>query len=192
MRDGRVIRYYASIPKLLLLLIGCGGFVVGGWSMLHGGNVVMAWLTIVFFGLCALAALAMLAFAVLLRRPLLAIDPTGVTARQPLVPWVKVFVPWPDIAYIGVRTRRGGRGSAFSTLVAYARDPDRYSSPRAQRFVASYDPTLQGIVISAPLSFLFVWVSRKRQESLLRRIQQTFAPEIIQHGIVVDDSEWVV
>lgn len=187
MRDSREIRYYANIPKVLLLLIGSGAFIVLGWSMLgSGGNMVIAWLAMIFFGLCALVALAMLVFAVVLRQPLLLLDADGVTARQALTPWKKAFVPWPDIARIGVRTVSGARGSSSSTLLVYVRDRNRYTSSRAQRFTAAIDPTLQGVALSAQFTFLLTWASRKRCLTVLERIKTTFAPEIIQYDIAVD------
>lgn len=193
MLSQRELRYYVNIPKLLLLLFICVLFVVGGQQMLRGGgNVIAAWLAIGFFGLGVLTFLAALSFAVLLRRPLLAVNATGITAAQLLVPWKKVFVPWSAIARIGIRTRRGAHSTSFSTFQAHVRDPNRYSSPRVQRFIDSYDPTLQGIVISVPLGFLFLWASRKRRATFLQHIYQTFAPEIIQYGVVVDEAEHVV
>jgi hypothetical protein len=191
----RELRYYASIPKMLLLLLVSGIFVFIGWQMLRthraSMNLIIAWLAIGFFGLGVVAFLAMLAFAIL-RIPLLAIDTKGITARQPLMPWKRVFVPWPDIARIGIRTQRGFHGSSFSMFQAQARGPSRYSSRRAQRFVAGLDPTLLGVVISVPFGFLFVWASRNRRVSLLNRVYQTFAPEIIQYGAIVDEAEQVV
>ena len=195
MTPQRELRYYASIPKMLLLLLVGGVFVFIGRQMSHtrgvSMNLIVAWLAIVFFGLAVLAFLAMLAFAIL-RIPLLAIDAEGITATQPLMPWKKVFVPWPDIARIGIRRQRGFHGSSFSMFQAQARDPSRYSSLRVQRFIARLDPTLRGIVISVPFSFLFVWASRNRRVSLLNRVYQTFSSEIIQHSVVVDEAERVV
>ncbi len=187
MRDSREIRYYTSIPKILLLLIGSSVFVVLGYGMRNSGaNAVIAWLAIVFFGFCALVALAVLVLAVVARQPLLAIDATGITARQPLTPWKVAFVPWPEITRISIHTIRNGRSSSSSMLLVYARDRERYNpSASARRFVDTQAPTFQGVALSAQFTFLLAWASRPRCLAVLERIQQTFAPEIIQYGVEV-------
>ncbi|HEX8732366.1 MAG TPA: STM3941 family protein [Ktedonobacterales bacterium] len=191
MRDMREIRYYASIPKLLLLLIGSAAFVAIGWSMQRvGDNLVFAWMAIVLFGLCALVVLAMLIFAVVLRQPLLVINSAGITARQALLPWWRTaFVPWPDIARIRVRTVSGASATSISQLLIYARNRDRYNpSARGRRFVDAHAPIFQGVALSAPFALLLTWASRKRCLAVVERIKQTFAPEIIQYNITVDDA----
>lgn len=191
MRDMREIRYYASIPKILLLLIASAAFVVGGWAMRGSSdNVVIAWLAMIFFGFCGLVALAILFSAAILRLPLLVIDSTGITARQALLPWWKTkFVPWPDITRIGVRTTRGARGSSFSQLLVYARDRERYNpSARGRRFVDTFAPSLSGVALTAPFAMLLVWASRKRCLAVVERIKQNFVSEIIRYNIAVDDA----
>lgn len=191
MSDSREIRYYASIPKVLLLLIGSGVFVVLGYGIRNSGaNAVIAWLAIVFFGFCALVALTMLVLAVVLRQPLLAIDSTGITARQALTPWKASHVPWPEITRISVYTIRGSRSSSSSQLLVHVRDRERYNpSPRARRFVDAVAPAFQNVALSAQFTFLLAWASRKRCLAVLERIETTFMPEIIQYDITVDATK---
>jgi hypothetical protein len=187
----RELRYYISIPKLLLALFGSSLFTVGGlWAWRVGANAMMAWLTIVFGGLCALIFLAILVFAAILREPSLAIDPEGITARHPLTPWNAVFVPWSDVRCIGIRTRYGAAASTASEFQVQARDPNRYTLSRLQRFSARVVPTSPGTVIDAPLNLLFF--GRKQRAAFLKHVQQSFAPEIIQYHVVVDEAERLV
>ena len=193
MTPQRELRYYASIPKLLLALFGSGiAVVIGQWAWRAGANAIMAWLVVVLSGLCALIFLAILTFAVILRKPTLVIDSSGIAARHPLTPWKTVFVPWSDVLRIGIRTRYGAAAASSSEFQAQARDPERYNISGLQRFSERIVPTRPGTVISAPLNLLFLRISRKRRVAFLKHIEQTFAPEIIQRGVIVDEAEHVV
>lgn len=193
MTPQHVLHYYVNIPKLLLALFGSGIAVVTGQLMLRAGApAVVAWLVVVCGGLCALIFLALLVFAVILRTPVLAIDPEGITARHPLTPWTVVFVPWSDVRRMGIRTRYGAAASSASDFQAQARDPNGYTISGLQRFSERVVPTRPGTVISAPLNLLFFQTGRKQRAAFLKHIEQTFAPEIIQYGVVVDEAERVV
>jgi hypothetical protein len=191
----REIRYYFSILKLMLLLLASLAFVANGWPMIHAGaHPIIAWLGVGFFGLGALVILGELILTVIFRlpmldKPALQITDDGISSVLPFTPWAHSFVPWADVARINIRRWRYARGRSFASLVVHVRNPDAYMSQKAQRFAEAWDPSMKDTVITVPLIFIFVWVSATRRAQMLERIKTTFAPELIQHNIWIDQEE---
>lgn len=157
-----------------------------GWAILAtGGNVVLSWLTIGFFGLGAIMFLILLVLA-LTRRPVLLVTGDGIGYSAPLYPWIKRFVPWSDVARIGINIRRLSSWRSMAYFVVETRHP---TSSTSQRLMASMYPAMARAAIIIALSWLFLVASRKRQGQMLDRIATTFASEIIQYSVFVDKTE---
>lgn len=186
MRDSREIRYYASIPKAALLAGLFVAFSAFGWHARTPGNVI-DWVMIGFFGLVTLGALTALVFAVMRRKPVLAINDIGITYLPPgKAPNVTVL--WDDATRISIDTAYGARGLKSYYLAVQARHPDRYASVH-QRVMIGWLSAGHDVAIAVPLDLLFLWALRARREQMLQRIQQTFAPEIILYGVEVEEPE---
>jgi hypothetical protein len=189
----RELRYYASIPKILIVLIGSAGFTFAGWQILKSdAHAFMTWFALGFFGLCTLVAVAWLIMTIALRKPLLQFTEAGVTSSQALRPWRTYFVPWSNVAGIGIRVRRSPSGYARNTsyyLVIQARRPDSATKSRVGRMSMRMYPSLAGAAEVVRLNSLFFLATRARRLRVLEHIKTTFAPEIIQHNIWVDQEE---
>ena len=66
--------------------------------------------------------------------------------------------------------------------------PNTWATPE-ERFSAKVYPSLANGGITIPLNWLFFWTTPKRRAQMLERIKTTFAPEIVQYGIRVDEVE---
>lgn len=189
----REIRYYASIPKIMLLLLCMTGFTFASWQWLvMGHNVVaswMSWIVLVLCGLGMLIALVWLLLTVIVRRPILRITNAGFTSSPPIKPWRSRFVPWDDVERIGISVQRLSARTTSYYFVIEARHPERYTSSNKQRLAASMYPSLTSVAITVMLNWLFLRVSRGRRAQLLERVRTTFAPEIAQHNVWVDEKE---
>ena len=94
MTPQRELRYYASIPKLLLLLIVTGGLAPLGWSARTTGfNAIIAWILILAgCGFGALVGIG-LVVTIVLRRPALRVNEEGFISTSPFTPWRRTFLP---------------------------------------------------------------------------------------------------
>ena len=88
MTPARELRYYASIPKLLLFLCSDAMFIALGWwaTLSVPGESVISWAMLVTFVLFALFILIGCFFMGLLRQPMLQIDDVGITHVSTLTP----------------------------------------------------------------------------------------------------------
>lgn len=192
MQSPREIRYYASIPKLLLILLGAFGFVAVGWLLaLARANPILIWLDIGFFGLGALVMLVQIALVVVFRRPMLLISNSGITTiPYALQPNRLTMVPWQEIAGIGIRVQQLPRTRQYYFIVQARRPEDALAaSSGMQRLSVKMYPSLAQMAINLPLNTLFLFTTRKRRARLLEHIQMMFAPELIQYNIWVDQQE---
>ncbi len=199
----RELRYYASIPKLLLLLIVTGGLAPIGWSARTTSfNAIIAWILIVAgCGFGALVGLGLFG-AIVLRRPPLRVNEEGFISTPSFTPWRRTFIPWADVARVGIQTERHSTGIglryAFYYFAVYERDDlDKLDSGQFEdeirRSSGDKDPLLFAYApINVQLNMLFLRASRRRRAQMLERIKTTFAPEIIRYCVVVDEVEHVV
>jgi len=195
MDSQRELRFYASIPKILFLFIIGAAFTYAAWqALVSGANAVMSWFALGFFGLCTLVALALLGTVIVLRRPLLRINDVGITSFPALAPWRRVAVSWADVAGMGIRAQRVRH--AFYTrstyyLVVQARHPDQLAgrTTRIAKWMYSMYPTLANAAMAESLNMMFLVITRRRRAQTLERIKTTFAPELIQHNIWIDQEE---
>jgi hypothetical protein len=188
----RELRYYSSNSKLLLQLVGSLTFVFIGWLIKGsavGFNLVMAWLAIVLFGLGVVVFFVQLLLAVVVRKPVLRINTAGIASAAPLQLSKTSFVPWDDIARINVRVQSASSRNKQYYFLVEPRHPERYTTLNKQNLSAQMYPSLAHAAISVIIGQLFFIASRKRRTQLLERIETTFAPEITQFNIVVDNVE---
>ncbi|HLJ81435.1 MAG TPA: STM3941 family protein, partial [Ktedonobacterales bacterium] len=105
------LRYYPSLLKMLAVLAGSLAFVLAGVWMLNDGThrdpitIIVAYLAIGFFGLCALVGIAFMALIVFIRKPLLLINSRGIFAPFPIVR-VGTDIHWEDVEEISVYKQR--------------------------------------------------------------------------------------
>lgn len=192
MSEGSPLRFYANPLKLLLLLLGSAIFVAIGLWMLHdstesasSSNVVIAWATIVFFGLGVVVFLAMIIRDLVLRRAVLQIDEQGWSYQSG--PFVgKRTINWQDIAHVGMYRQRMGPGRTMYYLVIHGRNPNKET--RTARFSARFYPSLQGSLMTLPLNNLFVRTTPEKAGRLLERIRTRYAYELRLYGIQVDPA----
>lgn len=188
----REIRYYASIPKIILLLFIMAGLTFIGWNgLVTGYNAYISWMLLSVGGLGALVALLWLLFTVALRQPILRINDAGLTSSPPLKPWLQRFIPWDDVGRIGINAQQLSKRTTNYYFVVEARRPDRYTAPASWlgRLSVRVYPTLAGVEMTVLLNWLFLRASRTRRAQLLERIKTTFAPEIAQYDIWLDETE---
>ncbi len=188
----REIRYYTSIPKLLLTLIGALGFVAVGWlTAMAGASPILTWMVIGFFGFVALGMLVQIALVVVFRKPTLVVSDSGITASPyALQPKRVTMIPWQEIAGIGICVQKLPRTTQYY-FVVQARRPEYAlaASSGMQRVSAKVYPSLAQAAINLPLTLLFLFATRNRRAQLLERIKTTFGSELVQYNIWVDDVE---
>lgn len=201
MEPQREIRYYASVPKLLLLVLFFCGLTVFGWWVWTGwhifGGVIVGALLIGSGGLGALAGLGLLVDAIVLRNPMLLVDDSGFTTSLPLRPSRHLIYPWADISGIGVTVQELGGERSFTVrlyyLAVYRRDPDSEaeldSRERLVHYIRNLRPSFRAAPPIATLDFLFLWPTRRMRANMLERIKTTFTPEISRYHIRVDEEE---
>ena len=141
----------SSRKKLLLLLLGSLLFVaVGAWIVRDpGADIVQVilggWLSISFFGLCAIVLLAQF----VLPKPRLTIDSYGITWTQRS----DRTIPWTDIKDVDMLTV--GRSQRY--LVLWLSEPDRYPPRRQPRRPGpSLTNRMHGCDVHIPLGTLTV------------------------------------
>lgn len=200
MDSQRAVRYYASIPKLLLLLILTGGLAPIGWlAQTTGSNAIIAWILIlVGCGFGVLVGVGLFV-TIVLRRPTLQVNEGGFISMPPLTPWRRTFLPWADVARIGIQTSRNSTNTglrySFSYFAVYERDDldkleDEVSEDEMGGVSGDKDSLLFAFApINVQLNMLFLRASRGRRTQMLERIKTTFAPEIIRYDVVVDEIE---
>lgn len=192
MVPSRELHFYASIPKIVLLLLISVGFIaIGWWAWMtqHSLRVMLVgMLGVAFGGVCSLTFLILILFLILFRKPILRFTDTGITFSQPLMPWRSTVMSWQDVVRIAIHAQ-GALHTTSYLLIVQTRYPDRYISSKAQRFTSGWFPALAGVVISAQLNMLFLRASRERRTRMLERIHTTFAPEIYQYQVQVDEQE---
>lgn len=185
----RTLRYYASIPKIILLFAIFAGMAAVCWMGRETGALqLFAWLLGGLFALFALAVLLWLFITILLRTPILEINDRGATYYSPARPWRHTTVPWDEIARLDIEARRDSHRIKSYYLAVWARDPERDPSALQQFNVIWYSAP-EGVVMVVPLDWLFLWAWRRRRARMLERIKTTFAPEIIKYDITVGEKE---
>ncbi|HEU5439289.1 MAG TPA: STM3941 family protein, partial [Ktedonobacterales bacterium] len=89
MESSRVLRYYPSVLKMALLVVGAAAFVAVGFWMLSISSargdfthVLLAYVGIGFCGLCGLVGLWQCLTRLFTRRPWLVVEPRGIRWRS--------------------------------------------------------------------------------------------------------------
>jgi hypothetical protein len=145
-----------------------------------------------------MAFLIMFALTVLRLKPLLQIDDTGFTSSQLLSRTPPNFVPWSDVARIGIRVQRLNPKRRVSVnmyyIAVFERDEDDAEEKNASdlgltNVETSESMSFEYAPILIPLNLMFLHASRKRRAQALERIKTDFAPEMIQYRIAVDYEE---
>ena len=137
-----------SLRKLVLLLLGCLGFVAVGVLIVRSPlqdceleSLVGGWLSITFFGFCGVVALVQIVG----RRQRLKIDSYGITWTQRS----DQTIPWSAITDVDILTV--GRGQRFLTL--WLVDPERFQpAKKPRRSGPSLATRLYGGDVHIPLS----------------------------------------
>lgn len=205
MKSQRELRYYASIPKSLLYMLIPGGFIgLFGCAVMSPVDKSLRgwyWLGLILFSLAMFALWVRLFSVIFIRKPALQIDSLGFTLTSPLRPKRKVFVSWTDVAVVGIRMQRYGP-SLLPVTLHYLAVYERHSFVDVDEddFVASAQPEqlLRSARLSMPYTYASIYAllnalsiraSQARRAQMLERIKTTFAPEIIQYNIWVDQEE---
>lgn len=195
MQPQRELRYYANVPKVLVLLIGSAGGTFAGWRMLtSGANVVGSWLVLGFFGLCMLIGLRWLGVIVVLRKPILRINEAGFTEHASAAPWRSFSVSWVDVTGICIRVLRSRSGFLTRStyfFVVQARHADQLPgrTTKVARWTTAMFPSLKNVAMAESLNMMFLWPTRRMRANMLERIKTTFTPEISRYHIRVDEEE---
>ncbi len=198
MEPERKLTFYRSSTGWLILLGGALTFAVIGALILlvdrplQMSDVIMAWITIAFFGLCALVSAR--AIREDRRAPLLQITPEGVTC-----PYSRFPLPvagWSDIRsfalYQWTRKRASNRTSYY--LAITARSPGGLRDPEEDDTVewpmAPDPPEEDGVAMLVPLDDLSFSNTRpdRLRARTLDRVKCDFAPEIAQHSVTIAES----
>jgi hypothetical protein len=184
------LRLYANPVKQFLLLLGAAAFVWIGVVLLQDPKVranpsktAMAYIAIVFFGLCAAVFLIMMLRYVVVRHPVLQIDAQGWTYNPPLAGEAQV-VPWQDIGAIALCRQKLPRNTMYY-LVVYADNPWNSPTPRAQAFATRFYPSLSGAAMSIPLNAFFTRATPTKCKRLLERIVSSSGHEIKMYDVQV-------
>lgn len=194
MQSQQEIRYYSSIPKLLLLLLLVVGFIWVGWNELTSRRNPVPLLLFLIFVLvvsCIASAVVVmwLFVTVIMRQPILCINAAGLAAAPPLRPWRRRLIPWEGITRIRIGVQSGPAMATFSYFIVDASNLPNIWATSEERFSAKVYPSLAKSEITTPLNWLFFWTTPKRRAQLLERIKTTFAPEISRYHIRVDEVE---
>jgi hypothetical protein len=183
MDSKREIRCYASIPKIILMLVLFGDLTFAIWWALQGNfKSVVLWTALAFFGFITLFPLVWLVAVMVFRQPILRINDEGIFYSVPIMPWNHIVVRWGDVTRIWVAEKRFLAGLYYVThcyLAVDVNDPDRLvPSRRTCRFTAVY-PGLDKAAIVVAFSHLhFIASTRKQRGRLLERIETMFSPGI--------------
>jgi hypothetical protein len=182
-----VFRLYAHPLKQLLYLLLAVTFTSAGVVALYDPlgkgtlTTVLAYAVIVFCGLATVLLAAAFLTSVVLRRPLLQMDPWGVKGGSSVLDLHRIA--WPDVSTIALYQRRLARGSSTCYLVVQARESERWPRSRQRAFPGHFDPALQNAAIVVPLDHLLVHQTPARCEALLQRIQITCGEQIERYGV---------
>ncbi len=189
----REIRYYASIPKIFMFLLGSSLFAAGGWwtvTTQHAMKATIGGGVLVGIGCCGCAVfLAWLVEAIVVRKPLLRINEIGFTSSLPLFARRGRFVPWADVKGICIGKQVLKSGTLARNTVWYlivdVRDVNKYPSqrPKLASLSTNMYPSLAHTALMVQLNRLYLFASRRRRADMLERIKATFASEIIRYHI---------
>lgn len=184
----REIRYYASIPKLFVLLLGssiCTAISWWTWTTQHTMKAAIGGVLGLGFGaVCSLTVLYSLVCMAIFREPLLAFTDAGVRSSIPLLPWRSVVVPWARVERMGIFAQTIVHNSSFYFVVnARTIDPYHVSSSRVARMASNLYPWLTRAAISVRVNSIYLFASRQKRADMLERIKATFASEIIRYQI---------
>lgn len=190
----REIRYYASIPKLCVLLLGSLIFTaIGWWAWMtqHTMKAVIGGvLGLGFGGVCSLTFLYWLACMAIFRKPLLAFTEAGVRSSLPLQPWRTIVVPWGQVERMGIFAQTMLHHASFYFVVnARTIDPYHVSPSRVARMASNVYPSLARAAISVQVNSMYLFASRQKRADMLERIKATFASEIIRYHIDLAPEE---
>lgn len=200
MTPRREIRYRAGIPRILLtfiLVLMCLYFVYSDSVLLMSpmpqsiGDVINNILLLSVMVLCALGLLQWLVALGIVRGTLLTVDHAGFRALYLFKPWRSKVVPWEEVTGLGVRKHRLKLGLTRHYFVADVRDASKFPRhlPALVRLLTKAHPSpVRQYVALASLNMIWLFATRKRQAQMLERIKTTFAPEIYQYQIQVDDQ----
>jgi hypothetical protein len=194
----REIRYYASIPKITLLLLCFGSVTLAsGWALESGYNSAGFWVLLVAFGLITLVPLTWLVLVAVFRQPILRVNGDGMIYSAPIKPWSHTVVRWEDVERIGIAKQGLSSGRMYHLtyyyLIVEVGDPERFVSTGLMSLNAAMYPALAKAAIVVAFSQLyFIASTHKQRERLLERIETTFAPEIIQYNVHVDRKERLI
>lgn len=182
------IRYYASIPKVLALLLGSVMFTALGWWAWTNQHTMKAAiggvLGLGFGGVCSVTFLYWLACMAIYRKPLLAFTDAGVQSSIAVQPWRVTFVPWAEVESMGIFAQKMPRNKSYYFAVN-VRDISAYrtSTSRLGRMAANMYPSLAHAAIAIPVNSLYLFATRQRRADMLERINASFASEIIRYQV---------
>lgn len=200
MTPRREIRYRAGIPRILLtfvLVLMCLYLVYSEIVLLASptqqsvGDVVNNIFVLVCMVLCALGFLLWLVALGIVRGTLLTVDHAGFRALYLFKPWRSKVVPWEEVTGLGIRKHRLKLGLTQHYFVADVRDASKFPRhlPALVRLLTKAHPSpVRQYVALASLNMIWLFATHKRQAQMLERIKTTFAPEIYQYQIQVDDQ----
>lgn len=100
-------------------------------------------------------------------------------------------MPWEEVTGLGVRKHRLKLGLTRHYFVADVQDASKFPRhlPALVRLLTKAHPSpVRQYVALASLNMIWLFATRKRQAQMLERIKTTFAPEIYQYQIQVDDQ----
>jgi hypothetical protein len=187
------LRLYSNPFKQSLYLLGSLAFVAAGFLLLRDPkfradpvNVVMAYIDIGFFGLGVLVFLLSMSREVLLRRPVLQVDSQGWTFN-PALGQRPQQAAWQDIGRVTMYRQRLQRNKMFY-LVVEARTPEDAPDSTVHKITTRFYPSLALALLAVPLNTVFMRTTPAKTARLLQRIRTTFADELRDYYILVDDT----
>jgi hypothetical protein len=191
------LRLYRNPFKLLLILLGSLGIVAAGVLLLSDPkfrantlNVVMGYLGVGFFGLCAIVFLYALGRDLLVRHPLLQVDAHGWT-YDPALGRNGGHVSWEDIGRVVlfcqyIPTRFGSDRRYF--FVLEARHPDQLRQSRGRVLTDRLFPASSQSLMGFSVNDAFMHTTPAKVERLLQRIQVEFSDEFHRYSIAIADT----
>ncbi len=200
MTPRREIRYRAGIPRILqdfvtflvcLFLSYVQLMFLRSPNQQSIGDVVSNTLLFICIVLCTLLMLLWLVALGIVRGTLLTVDHAGFRALYLFKPWRSKVVPWEEVTGLGVRKHRLKLGLTRHYFVADVRDASKF--PRhlpalVRLFTKAHPSPVRQYVALASLNMIWLFATRKRQAQMLERIKTTFAPEIAQYRIQIDEQ----
>lgn len=193
MKPGYSFRLYANPVKLGFFLVASIGFTGFAYQSLFqskapmdGWDGFIAWTGLILFGLGIFIFSAMFLLFIIARRPLLEITPERWRIQPFIAPWNVTYLPWSDVASIGVYWEVGQRTRrywlALTTNTYYRTRQILFWRWQSRIFLA------QSIFDRQLLNIIFLWTSPARCERLLADIQTTCANEIARYDVIVEQS----